>query len=322
MLAEYLLVGLLLIIGVAEAAHLCALLLGCPLSVITWIFWGGVVLSGMLFLLYQMINKRRHPLSAIEKRQREREQVRRSLMGNGRTTGCYLLCGVFALLVLTQLATTATGAQLYLAGDMTAEQVNSILEANQVYPCHPLTGQSYQLGMPSRLRILCLPTFYAILCRSFSVSVPQMVWRVIPTAVVLLSCFAFWSVAKALFPGREEKMRLQRGGFMVLTALLVWIGSYAYGMDGFGLLYSGFRGVTIRNCVLLPFLFAALIQKKRLRILLCIVAEACMVWTLYGMGVCAAVTVIWYFCVWMGKRMSIEKMKRRQTRGDDTCRSF
>ena len=61
-------------------------------------------------------------------------------------------------------------------------------------------------------------------------------------------------------------------------------------MDGFGVLSCGFRGVVIRNAVLLPWLFSLLIRKKWIAALPCIFVEACMVWTLYGLGACAAVT--------------------------------
>lgn len=321
MLAEYILVGWILIVGAAETAHLCAVFLRCPLSVCVGIFWGlTAVLCILLLLCIRGSGKRRIP--ARDKKVREQARTRRKLMGSSAAAGIYILYGIFGLLVLVQLATAAGGETLYLTGDMTAEQVNSFLTAGQVHTLNPLTGQAYQLGMPLRLKILCLPSFYAILCKSFSIPAARMVWQMVPAAVVILSYLAFWCAAKALFPGEREKEGLKRGGFMVLAAVLIQAGSYAYGMDGFGLLYSGFRGVTIRSCVLLPFVFAALLRRKRLWIALCIAAEACMVWTLYGLGACAAVTAVWYLLAWMEKRISGKRRERRRIGEDDTCRSF
>ena len=65
------------------------------------------------------------------------------------------------------------------------------------------------------------------------------------------------------------------------------------GVDGFDVFYGGFRGVTIRAVVLIPYLFSCLAEKRYFGVILCILAEACMVWTLYGAGVCLLVTVAW-----------------------------
>lgn len=65
------------------------------------------------------------------------------------------------------------------------------------------------------------------------------------------------------------------------------------GMDGFDIFYGGFRGVTIRAVVLLPYLIACLMERKYFGVILCVLAEACMVWTLYGAGVCLLVTLGW-----------------------------
>ena len=63
--------------------------------------------------------------------------------------------------------------------------------------------------------------------------------------------------------------------------------------EGFDVFYGGFRGVTIRAAVLLPYLLSCLMDRKYTGVILCILAEACMVWTLYGTGVCLLVAVAW-----------------------------
>ena len=50
---------------------------------------------------------------------------------------------------------------------------------------------------------------------------------------------------------------------------------------------------TIRALVLLPYLLSCLMDRRYMGVILCILAEACMVWTLYGAGVCLLVTVAW-----------------------------
>ena len=65
------------------------------------------------------------------------------------------------------------------------------------------------------------------------------------------------------------------------------------GVDGFDIFYGGFRGVTIRAVVLLPYLIVCLMERKCFGVILCVLAEACMVWTLYGAGTCLLVTFGW-----------------------------
>ena len=64
-----------------------------------------------------------------------------------------------------------------------------------------------------------------------------------------------------------------------------------YGMDGFGVMHSGFRGVTIRAAILLPYTVGLVLRKKYKLLVLCVLAEACVVWTFYGLGACLLVSV-------------------------------
>lgn len=80
---------------------------------------------------------------------------------------------------------------------------------------------------------------------------------------------------------------------MLIVGILFSTGAYMPGVDGFDVFYGGFRGVTIRAAVLLPYLLSCLMDRKYTGVILCILAEACMVWTLYGTGVCLLVAVAW-----------------------------
>lgn len=196
-----------------------------------------------------------------------------------------LLLAVFAFLLITQAVYIAIGKNIYRQGDMTAETVGSFLQNNGIYLVNPMTGRAYEGGIPSRLEILCLPTMYAALSSIFHLSPELLVWRVVPV-VTLLCCYGAYScLGRSLFP--EERSR--QLCFMITVALLIWAGSYAFGVDGFNILFSGWRGVTLRNAVLIPYGISLCLRKKYLHALLCVLAEACIVWTLYGLGVCVII---------------------------------
>ena len=236
------------------------------------------------------------------------------------TVGLFL---AFALLVIYQIVTITSGDYIYRTGDMTVETVESFLETDSVYQVNPLTGRPYKNSIsneilnsyyyphvvawldpssdiPFRIQILCLPTLYGILCRIFGLSAARVVWELIPLHVLLMCYLAFDRLAHALFADDKRRGRVERLLFMTLIAAVLCAGDYLYGMDGFGLLYCGFRGVTIRNAVLLPYVFGLALRRRWRLAALCILAEACIVWTLYGMGACLVVTLgmaalrLWY----------------------------
>ena len=282
--ADAVLTGTIIVIGLAEAAHLAGCLLGQSFFRCMILFAGllGVCLLFSVFLLF-LDKKRRKSNPALQKKA-EQARVKRALTTGmtGRQQLTYLIFGIIVVLQLIQIVMVQ---KLYPDGDMTRETVSSFLAEDAVYRVNPMTGQAYTLGMPLRLKILCLPTLYGILCRSFGLTVDTVVLSVVPAFVLILSYLAYASVAERLFG--EQKTR--KAVFLVMVALLYSMGDYMPGMDGFGVLYSGFRGTTIRAAILIPYTFGLILRKKYKLVVLCILAEACIVWTLYGLGACAAV---------------------------------
>ncbi|MFR8844282.1 MAG: hypothetical protein ACLVGL_04030 [Waltera sp.] len=172
---------------------------------------------------------------------------------------------------------------MWLTGDMTVETVNTFLRENAVYTVNPLTGTAYSMGMSLRLKILCLPTLYGAISRFTGMAPVDVVYRLIPCITLLLSYVAYGS----------SKSCALRADVFADRGILFSTGAYMPGVDGFDVFYGGFRGVTIRAAVLLPYLLSCLMDRKYTGVILCILAEACIVWTLYGAGVCLLVTVAW-----------------------------
>lgn len=288
-LADRLIVGLTAVVGMAEIAHLAAVFLARSFSDTVCLF-AAETIAGVMGALGICLWLRAESRSKNSSKPGSRSKDRRrkgehSKWSGGDFTPCFAAFFlIFVLLVIYQIVTVSAGDNVWRSGDMTVETVESFLETNGVYRVDPLTGQAYKLGVPLRIRILCLPTLYGILCRLFGMRAVKLVWELVPLLVLLLSYLAFWTLAKALFA--EEKDREKRLLFMVFVAALLCVGDYLYGMDGFGLMHCGYRGVTIRNMILMPYTFGLALRHKWKPVLLCILAEACLVWTLYGMGTC------------------------------------
>lgn len=289
-IADGILIGWILWIGLAEAAHLAAVFFGRSFSDAVVLFATAAAVSVLAVPGIVLYRRRRLRRDAEARREVRRRRLQRQMNYRPCTVFEAVLLLVFVLLVLYQLMTATASDAVYRTGDLTAETVESFLETDAVYQVNPLTGRPYEQGVPLRLKILCLPTFYGIICRVFGLTAAEVVWGIAPAAVLLGSYLAFYTLAGCFFP--EEEEREKRWLFMLFAAALFCLGDYLYGMDGFGLLYSGFRGVAIRNGILVPYTFSLMLRRKEALAALCVLAEACIVWTLYGMGVCLLVVVL------------------------------
>lgn len=307
------LTGGILCIGLAEAAHLGALFLHRTFSDCVKLF--VLLLALALIVSAALVLWQGRRMKGVSQEDgRKRKDSRNSISGMGAqawTRGERIVFTLFFLLVLWQMIVIVMEGYVQLQRDMTVETVNSFLATDAIYQVNPLTGQPYEQGIPSRLKILCLPTLYGILCRVFGLSAIQVVWRVIPVITLLLSYLAYSLLARRLFP----ESRLKRGCFLALTALLFLVGDYAYGMDGFGLLHGGFFGVTVRGAVLIPYVIGLMLRRKRKPVALCILAEACIVWTLYGLGACIFVAV----GLFVTEQLLKELKKRKGGKEETVC---
>ncbi len=270
-IGDCLIAGEIMVIGAAEVWHLaavfrkmsftnCAMLLAASLCVL--------FVAGTGFLIV----RRKH----IFIKPREEHSAGKAER---------VLWVLFALIVISQLIFVGMGNAIYRKGDMMAETVGSFLVSDSVCQVNPMTGMPYTEGMPLRLKILCLPTLYGSLCKWTGLGPVPVVHRIVPMAVLLSSYVSFSVLGRTLFPREGEK----RACFLLLVSFLMWVGAYRYGMDGFDLLCCGFRGVAIRGSVLLPWTLSLCLRRRWFGILLCVLAEACMVWTFYGCGMCLAV---------------------------------
>ncbi len=273
--ADAWLIGEIAVIGVAEAAHLGCVFAGWSFSREATVFGiaaGVLALAGLAAAFFPRAGKGLGPF------------LRRFRQGSRQELVLLLLFGV---LVLSQVVYILSGKGIYCDGDMTAETVGSFLYTDRVYEVNPMTGADYVGGVPLRLKILCLPGLYGALCRLFALQPAEVVWKAIPLATLAGGYCAFSCLGRCLFAEDGKK----RYCFLVLTALLVWAGKYALWMDGFGILCSGWRGVVIRNTVLVPYAVSLCLRRRWVPVVLCIAAEACIAWTLYGAGICLLTAV-------------------------------
>lgn len=286
--ADSYITGALVCIGIGEIAHLAAVIGGFTYTDSVRIF--SVLAGGLCIVVVLRILRRRQKEKADSglRREREKQRLRRVMLESVYSAAQQMTFVIFGLSVLLQIITIVSGSGVYRSGDMMLETVNSFQATNGIYQVNPLTGSPYLQGLPLRLEILSLPTLYGAVSTLVNVPARQVIWEMIPAAVLIGSYMAYSRLARTLFGGDATR----KGVFLLLVSLVIWVGNYLPAMDGFGLLYAGYRGTSIRAGILLPFTICMCLQKKWKLVALCIVAEACIVWTFYGLGVCLLVTVL------------------------------
>jgi hypothetical protein len=265
----------ILLLGVTEVAYLVAFFLDQSFhffSLLALCLWCTSLLLGGCYIVWS---------------ERKRRKTFPKVAG-GMDKANLILLLIFAAIVFVQISIIGNGDLRYPQGEVTAETMNVFLTNEDMWQQNPLTGQAYAAGVPTRIQILLLPAFYSAICDTFGITVPFLLMRVVPIATLLIAYMAYASLGKALFGSDRTRRRI----FLVVVALIFTFGAYAEGLDGFGLRYSGFAGVTIRNAILLPTTISALLRRDWILVIACIAAEAIIVWTLFGMGYCLLCAIL------------------------------
>ncbi len=285
---ETYLYGFLCCIGIFEIGHLAGVFLDQTVTmcgkITIGLFAAVSILAGVSIFV-----KRRKVLSAVGIRVKKRRPVDSVHGAQDKMCRTGLAGVVFCGLLIGQVVYICTVPMLQTAGDITLETVNSFLFSDGIYKVSPLTGKAFG-GAPLRYEILCLPTVYTFLCKWTGISAQQIVCNVIPLLTLCVTYMVYYLLSGTLF-GKDKGSSEKRVWFLVMAALIFFLSEASVYMDGYGILHGGHLGTTIRNCILMPLMLYAALEKKWLLSVLCILAEMCIVWTFWGLGTCVVVLV-------------------------------
>lgn len=283
--------GSMIAVGIAEVAHLAALFLKQPFHVCATVMAVLYLCAAVFAVLWCLIKRKKQGKPQRENRFLKLMKVYPYL---------YLLIGLFIVLQIIWYFWMHTP---YLKADITGEIVQTMLASDGIYTVNPMTGMSYKEGMPFRLQILALPTFYAAICRWTGIPVHLLVYSTIPSVTLLLSycVYSRWAAYLFLQEGKKQAM------FMLFTVMVYQFGCYAAAMDSFLLFFKGYGGAAYRAGVILPYALLCCLQGKWKSVVLCFLAEACVVWTLYGFGYTVLIVI-----VVLGMKLAASLFERRK----------
>lgn len=267
-ICDLFLYGLICTLGIFEIGHLAGVVLDFSLLFSGKIVIGCMLAAELMALLLICVSRKK----SGDKKER------------GKISPVMFLFGVLVLVQIYYLWTTPF---FQSAGDITLETVNSFLITDGIYSVSPLTGKPYS-GAPFRYEILCLPTVYAWISAWMKLETEMVITRIVPTLVLVVSYVSYYLLADSLFENCKDKKNRQ-WIFMVLAAVIFCLCEGAVFMEGYGILHGGHLGTTIRNGILIPLVLHATLERKWVLAILCVLAEVCIVWTFWGLGMCIVV---------------------------------
>lgn len=272
--ADCFLCGWIACIGVAMVAHISGLLAGFSLA-----FTGKIFLG--LLLILALVSAFTGGFGVLK------GKCKYFMSGTAEKVPLGLPLG-FLGLFSAQIMYVYCMEPVVVPGDITLETVQSFLAQDGIYKVLPLTGSYSESGIPMRYAVLCLPTLYAVLVQKTGLKAALIVCHMVPVIVLGLGYLSYFRLSESLF---GKKNLRKRYGFLLIVALVFLFSDHAVFLDGYGALHAGYTGTTARNLILVPLTISAMLERRYWKAILCILAEASIVWTFWGCGVCVVITL-------------------------------
>lgn len=278
----WLLTGLWVLLGCAEAAHLITLVTNRSLQTYMTL-WGVLSLAGLFVCLglFSLVGRK------YKKDERTKLKVTFSPW--------MLLFGILSIVTIFRLL----GDYVPDLQDAVYEIVIGNLDTGSIMTVHPFLGTVTDATVPMRFQILGLSSLYSAMI-TFSQQPQYMIMcKIVPLCVWVCSILLYWAYGQKLFGDDIHKKWL----FVSMIALLYLATSGKEGLAGYRLFYAGFSGESIRGLLLVPYTLFVCWQRKWLLAIIALFAEACLVWTTYGLGYCFGITVCMFAVhLWMDRR--------------------
>lgn len=281
-MAIWLVTGLWVLIGCAEAAHLITLMTDKSLQTYTQLCTVFVIAGVLVYIVLLLRMKHKHPEAFACKGDRGRP-----------------LYKVFFVFLILLVSGHFMGNYVPDMQDAVYEVTIGNVESGRLMSVHPFLGCESEAMMPLRMQILGLSSLYSSLITISQQSPYIIVCKIVPVVVFCFTLLVYRAFAQKLFPQNRDKQWL----FMNLIVFILLITSKSTGLAGYRLFYAGFSGETIRGVLLLPYTLYVSWQKKWLLTCLAVLTEACLVWTTFGIGYCTVVALCMFAVhFWLDRR--------------------
>lgn len=283
----WLISGLWIFLGCAEAAHLITIMTDRSLQ--TYLFL-SIAFETAGLLIYTICSV------YIKRKQKTTEPIR--CQTNKQTDWLYVV--LFIVLMFVTLRHFC-GNYVPKLNDAVYEITMENVASGTLMIKHPFLGTDSGASMPMRMQILGLSSFYSALVTISKQSVYTILCKVVPLIVWGLSMLLYWTMGQTLFSHDRRRSLL----FVSMVAWIYIVTSNSDGLIGNRLFFAGFSPETIRAALLIPYTIYVSLEKKWHLAILAVVIEACLVWTTFGIGYCFLIMVCMFLIHYVSDRRAV-----------------
>lgn len=266
------------ILGAAEAINLLALAKHMQVDKASKLFLVAFILVSVAFIVILTILVKKD-FSSIKAQVNDIKSNKLSIF----IYICFIAMVIFQIIFHYHLC------KPYIAGDITGETVTTFIRSNEFHTINPMTGLPYTEGIPNRLKILCIPSLYAFISSLTGINPYTLCYRLAPAFIVPVAYLVYSLYAKYLF-GKDT---LKKPAFMLIISFVLFLGFIGTITETRFLMTQAWSPEAIRNTIILPFIIISLFNKKWWDVVICILAEAVLCWTLYGLGYGVVLTALY-----------------------------
>ncbi|NTV79618.1 MAG: hypothetical protein HGA25_10920, partial [Clostridiales bacterium] len=108
-----------------------------------------------------------------------------------------------------------------LSGDITLEIIRTTLYTDTLFQYAPTSGAPRLIAAGFQEKLVSLPYFYTALTKIFALEPGLIIYKIIPSLILILSCLILYMWARIFWPMEEYNALLKRSVFMGFVGVLV-----------------------------------------------------------------------------------------------------
>ena len=149
-----------------------------------------------------------------------------------------------------------------LSGDITLEIIQTTLYTDTMFQYASTSGSPRLIAAGFQEKLISLPYFYSALTKIFSLEPGLIIYNIMPSLVLVLSCLVLYMWARIFWPMEEYNALLKRSVFMGFVGILVFFGDYYAISFSYRIFYGGYMGETIVLVLIVPFILFSCMKQN------------------------------------------------------------
>jgi len=198
-----------------------------------------------------------------------------------------------------------------LSGDITLEIIQTTLYTDTMFQYASTSGGPRLIAAGLQEKLVGLPYFYSALTKIFSLEPGLIIYKIMPSLILVLSCLVLYMWARIFWPMEEYNALLKRSVFMGFVGILVFFGDYYAISFSYRIFYGGYMGETIVLVLIVPFILFSCMKRNLWYLLLGMAAS--MTLAHRDVGISYVIITICLYGLMLMIRKVVLRIKKKKT---------